>query len=262
MAANIDFDSAFRVFRGIIKRKTIYNETNLHFDYFQLTGDTIPFKDLGYESLKEFILKNASDQFYFECAGDDFEFIAPKRIESESSSLFGSPNKIVAIKRSSEIPMETDNSSSSTFTENSKKMAIIKHVDNYSGEPLSPQKNIFVSHNIRFTSPLSTGTSNPFQNIRKDIRISFNVNAQTRTVDCQTKINKFNEAGSSGGGSNDGSQLSKSVPGAVNSDDFQFQHIGELPWNERYWHLRITNPVSTNEVWARFYDDFEVNVIL
>jgi len=37
----------------------------------------------------------------------------------------------------------------------------------------------------------------------------------------------------------------------------------QLPWNEKYWNLYITNPVSTDEVWVRIVgDDYSVSVLI
>lgn len=232
--SNIDIDKSIQIFRDIVKRKMIYNETNLHFEYYRVAGDTIPFKDLGFDSLKQFIKKYAGDKFYFEKVGNDFEFIAPKRIDPPADEL-------VVAKQ-----MET---SEPTTSEDSQKMLIVKHLSKSLSEGSPPRKNICVSHNIRFASPQSTGTSNPFQNIRNDIRISFNVTAQTREVDCQTME------------TDDTSQAGAYGMDTLSLDDFDLYHVVEFPWNVRYWHLKITNPVSTNEVWARFHDEFEVNFL-
>lgn len=34
---------------------------------------------------------------------------------------------------------------------------------------------------------------------------------------------------------------------------------GNLPWNQKYWHLIITHPVSTNEIWARLFDGIDMS---
>lgn len=190
--SNVNIDKAVQIFSQIVKRKTIYNETNLHFEYFRLAGDTIPFKDLGYESLQQFIKINAADKFYFEKVGNDFEFIAPKRIESPAKRKdYGSPsnsgsNKLVALKQIFETPEKGETIENGSMASNEPTgFTIVKHVAKNLSHDSPPRKNICVSHNIRFSSPSSTGLNNPFQKFRNDIRISVNVNTKTRAVDCQ-----------------------------------------------------------------------------
>lgn len=268
--SNVNIDKAVQIFGQIVKRKTIYNETNLHFEYFRLAGDTIPFKDLGYESLQQFIKINAADKFYFEKVGNDFEFIAPKRIESPPKQMdFESPsssssNKLVALKQIFETPEKCHTTENGSMASNDLGFTVVKHVAKNLSQDSPPRKNICVSHNIRFSSPTSTGLNNPFQKFRNDIRISVNVNTKTRAVDCQAMDidakplpMEAMESIESGIAANDKETSSDEYPDV--SDLLPFV---EYPWNDRYWHLKITNPVSTKKVWARFYDEFEVGFTL
>lgn len=259
--SNVNIDKAVQIFGQIVKRKTIYNETNLHFDYFRLTGDTIPFKDLGYESLQEFIRINAADKFYFEKVGNDFEIIAPKRPEPPTKQMdyesTSSSNKLVALEQIFEQPGKCRTiENGSTASNDSKSVALVKHVGKNPNEDSPPRKNICVSHNIHFSSPSPTGLISPFQNFRNDIRISVNVNTKTRAVDCQamgTNTKPMAMEPSQSLVRNDSKMSDDKYSG--DSDSWP---IVEYPWSDRYWHLKITNPVSTNKVWAQFYDEFEV----
>lgn len=268
----VNIDKAVQIFGQIVKRKTIYNETNLHFEYFRLAGDTIPFKDLGYESLQQFIKTNAADKFYFEKIGNDFELIAPKRIESPPKQMdFESPstsctNKFVALKQKFETPEKCRTTKNSMGGNEPTGFTVVKHVAKNLSQDSPPRENVCVSHNIRFSSASSTGLNNPFQHFRNDIRISVNVNTKTRAVDCQamstdtkqmpmeaTEAMESIELIESGIAGNDLETSSGDYSGDSNSLPFV-----EYPWNDRHWHLKITNPVSTNKIWARFYDEFEV----
>lgn len=263
--SNVNIDEAVQIFGQIIKRKTIYNETNLHFEYFRVAGDTIPFKDLGYESLQQFIKINAADKFYFEKVGNDFEFIVPKRIDSpskqmdfESPSSSGSNNKLVALKQTFETREKCHTIENGSIASNEPTgFTVVKHVAKNLCHDSPPRKNICVSQNIRFSTPSSTGLNNPFQKFRNDIRISVNVNTKTRAVDCQsmdidTKSMQMESIESGVAGN------VKDTSGGEYSGDADSLPFVEYPWNDRYWHLKITNPVSTNKIWARFYDEFEV----
>lgn len=137
-SAELDMDKIVQIFRDIVKRKTSYNETNLHYEYYKRSGDTIPYKAYGYASLRELIQKEASEAFYFEKLGNNLEYIAPKRIDDLAGYL--EVNKGV------------------------KKISLVKKIEEigyYSGSDKS--KRVRVSNNIYFGQPQSTGVNNPFQ---------------------------------------------------------------------------------------------------
>lgn len=243
MAANeFDVDKIVNTFRDIVKRKTSYNETNLHYEYFKRAGDTIPYKAHGYQSLRDFIQKNAGDIFYFERVAKDLEFIAPRRVDGSCSYSMESAEP--------------------------KKVSITKKFDNiglYSGSEKA--KSVCVSHNIYFGKPQSTGVNNPFQNIRNDIKISFDFDSQTREVDrCTTNDEQVTDSDCDL--TNDEKQLAirnDAIQCAYSSDpnndeqmDIEDYDNMDLPWNDRYWHLKITHAVSTNEIWARFFHNSKV----
>lgn len=246
-ATELKTDKILQVFRVIIKRKTTYNETNLHYEYFKRAGDTIPFKTHGYQSLREFLEKKAGDLFYFERVSKDLEFIAPKRVDTNCSSS---------------VYSEDD------CREQPKKLSVVKRIeqnDNYIGGS-EKARRVLVSNNIYFGQPQSTGVNNPFQNIRNDIKISFDFDSQKREVDQCAAIDDNTTTESeitvddkrvSGSGSNDNNTYA-----SVSCDDKRMD-VDEgadcdFPWNEKYWHLNITSAISTNEIWARFFDPFEV----
>lgn len=238
----LDIHQILQVFREIIKRKTTYNETNLHYEYFKRVNDTIPYKTHGFQSLRHFLENKASDLFYFERVSSDLEFIAPKREYSPSSSVSssdenGTPKKVTIVKR-------------------------MEQSEQYSGAT-EKAKCVLVSNNIYFGRPQSTGVNNPFQNIRNDIKISFDFDAQKREVDKCAAIDDTttdSESTANGnrvnGGGGDGAYSS------VSCDDKRMD-VDEgadcnFPWHDKYWHLSITSVHSTNEIWARFFDPFEV----
>lgn len=241
-ASELDMGKIVQIFRDVVKRKTTYNETNLHYEYFKRAGDTIPYKAHGFASLRELIQKKASDWFYFEKVDNDFEFIAPKRVENAN----------------------TASSYANSYSEaNSelKKVCVVKRIEKfgyYNGSESA--KMIRVSNNIHFVRPQSTGLSNPFQNIRNDIKISFDFDAQKREVDrCSENGEKATDSESSANdkhlASTDGAySMARSTDEQMDYDDCD----DNLPWDDKYWHLKITHAVSTNEIWARFFDDFEV----
>lgn len=244
-ATGLDLNKIIEIFRTIVKRKTTYNETNLHYEYFKQTGDTIPYKEDGFDSLRDFIKKNAGDFFYFERVGKDLEFIAPKKMNDSLAY--------------SEVEKEANN------------VLMVKKVEdgNYSGSETS--KCVRVSSNIYFGRPQSTGLNNPFQNIRNDINISFDFNAQKREVgeknetnndelmtDSESSTNKMQQT-------NEDELQSNTYSSARNKSeqmDVDEERADDLPWHNKYWHLRITHPVSTNEIWARFFDGFEASKFL
>lgn len=244
-AIELKSDQIVQVFREIVKRKTTYNETNLHYEYFKRVGDTIPYKAHGFLSLRDFLEKRAGDLFYFERVSKDLEFIAPKRIDSGSSSVY-----------------------SMDRNEQPKKVSIVKHIEQNevysSGSEKS--KHVLVSNNIYFGQPQSTGVNNPFQNIRNDIKISFDFGSQKREVDRCAAIDdntmdsksETNDIHVNGSNSNTGDAYS-----LVSCDDKRMDVDDgadcDFPWADKYWHLSITAAVSTNEIWARFFDPFEVH---
>lgn len=251
MAANeLKIDQIVQVFCEIIKRKTTYNETNLHYEYFKRVGDTIPYKAHGFLSLRDFLEKNAGNRFYFERVGKDLEFIAPKRIDGECSSDYSVARK-----------------------EQPKKLPVVKRIEQNevysSGSEKS--KRVLVSNNIYFGQPQSTGVNNPFQNIRNDIKISFDFDSQKREVDRRAGIvdsateceSATNSVQINGGKSNSAGGDTYSL---VSRDDKQMDVDDgadcDFPWDDKYWHLSITAAVSTNEIWARLFDPFEVKLFV
>lgn len=254
-ACELDMDKIVQIFRDVVKRKTTYNETNLHYEYFKRAGDTIPYKAHGFESLRDLIQKKASDWFYFEKVDKDFEFIGPKRVENEISN---------------ENPNENSNANSyAEATSDLKKVCLVKKVIQsgyYNGS--NSVKTVRVSNNIHFGQPQSTGLNNPFQNIRNDIKISFDFDAQKREVDRYSTNGEMASKNDSSTKSTNDKQLASSYDGRSSAAYSTAGHSDEqmdtdewdnnLPWHDRYWHLKITHAVSTNEIWARFFDDFEV----
>lgn len=249
-ATELDMDKIVQIFREIVKRKTTYNETNLHYEYFKRAGDTIPYNAHGFASLRDLIQKKAGDLFYFEKVGNDLEFIAPKRIEG--------------MKRVEEESERVDESTVySEVNKGTKKVLIIKKVET-DGQSIGSNKSkrVRVSNNIFFAQPQSTGVNNPYQNIRNDIKISFNFNAQKRAVDrCSTsdtmETNSLmnDKQLANGEEANSGTYSSaRTKLEQMNVD----KHNDDLPWCYKHWHLKITHPVSTNEIWARFFDEFDV----
>lgn len=250
-AKELKIHQIVQVFREIIKRKTTYNETNLHYEYFKRVGDTIPYKTHGFLSLRDFLEKNAGDLFYFERVSKDLEFIAPKRIDSECSSDYSMVRK-----------------------EQPKKVSVVKRIEQNevysSGSEKS--KRVLVSNNIYFGQPQSTGVNNPFQNIRNDIKISFDFDAQKREVDRRAAAiddsATENESATNGiqinGGK--GNSAGGDTYSLVSRDDKQMDVDDDagadcdFPWDDKYWHLSITAAVSTSEIWARFFDPFEVQL--
>lgn len=245
MAATVlDMDKIVHIFRDIVKRKTTYNETNLHYEYYKRAGDTIPYKAHGYASLRDLIQKQAGHMFYFEKVGNDLVFIAPKRVDN--STAYPDVNKEL------------------------KQITLAKKIDEcgyYGGSDNS--KRVRVSNNIYFRPPQSTGVNNPFQNIRNDIKISFDFGLQKREVDRCTSMSIDDENISDAKSLLKDKQLS-STDGMISGtyslarnnteqmDDDDTQDNGDLPWGEKYWHLKITHPVSTSEIWARLFDEFDV----
>lgn len=245
----LNVDKIVEIFREIVKRKTTYNETNLHYEYYKRVGDTIPFKTYGFASLRDLIEKKAGDIFYFERVSDDLEFIAPKRVDCNKSSAYAEINK----------PMQKVSSTVMTTGKD----------DCYSGPDKT--KRVRVSNNIIFGQPLSTGINNPFQNIRNDIKISFDFGAQKREVDRQT-TSDTTSAVKTESYANDkyGVQMKQTASGDdTNSGTYSTAQTkvegmdvdadtDDFPWEEKYWRLKITYVNSTNEVWARFFDEFDV----
>lgn len=242
-ATELNINDIVQVFREIVKRKTSYNETNLHYEYFKRVGDTIPYKAHGYASLRDLIEQEASDMFYFEKVGNNLEFIAPKRVNDSTSS-------------------------SEEVNKGVKKMSLLKTIDEneyYGGSDKS--KRVRVSNNIYFKQPQSTGVNNPFRNIRNDIKISFDFGSQKREVDrCpSTDADMFSEDKSA---INDeqrsiGTDKVNSVTYSSARNTSEQMNVDaqndSLPWAQKYWHLKITHTVSSYEVWARLFDEFDVS---
>lgn len=245
-ASELDVDKIVRIFREIVKRKTSYNETNLHYEYFKRAGDTIPFKAHGFQSLRDFIQKKAGDFFYFERVAKDLEFIAPRRLDG--SSMYSEPKKVTVVKKFEQCGLYG--------TENGKNSGC------------ETAKRVRVSNNIYFGQPQSTGVNNPFQNIRNDIKISFDFDLKKREVDrCSKNDEKATESESS---PNDEKQMAirddsnRSTYSSARNDEGNMD-VDEIddngfPWDEKYWHLKITHAASTNQIWARFFDEFEVKL--
>lgn len=249
MAANeLKIDQIVQVFREIVKRKTTYNETNLHYEYFKRVGDTIPYKAHGFQSLRDFLEKKAGDLFYFERVSSDLEFIAPKRFHSSGcSSIYSEAGK-----------------------EQSKVVSVVKQNEPY-GSGSEKSKRVLVSNNIYFGQPQSTGVNNPFQHIRNDIKVSFDFDAQKREVDRRAVIDDNtteNDSATNDKQVNGSKSISNSgdAYSLVSSRDDKRMDVDDegadlnLPWDDKYWHLSITAAVSTNEIWARFFDPFEVQL--
>lgn len=253
MAASVlDIENIVQIFREIVKRKTAYNETNLHYEYFKRVGDTIPYKAHGFDSLRDLIEKTAGNVFYFEKVGDDLEFIAPKKVDD--SAIYSDVNN------------------------DRKTVTVVKKFDkigNYNGSDSA--KRIRVSHNIHFGAPRSTGLNNPFQNVRNDIKISFNFDAKKREVGPKSETDEMTSQPmtESFDEKSKGESLVKKTHTSSDDDEVNSgtyssarskiermnvdSEDDDLPWDSKYWHLKITHAVSSNEVWARFFDEFEVN---
>lgn len=248
-STQLDIDKVVQIFREIVKRKTTYNETNLHYEYFKRTGDSIPYKAHGFTSLQDLLQQKAGDYFYFEKVAKDLEFIAPKRVDDVSLC---------------------SNQSSNGNERSTTPISMLKTIEKnpvYSGSDAAA-KRVRVSNNIFFAKPQSTGLNNPFQNIRNDIKISFDFDAQKREVD-RYKTNG-DEMANESDNSVDGKQLADGnhvhygtyTVSTTQNDDKQtddVEHDDDFPWDDKYWHLQITHATSTNEIWARFFDAFEVN---
>lgn len=212
--------------REIVKRKTIFDDTNLHFDYFKLTGETIPFKDYGYPSLRKLIESKASEHFYFENIAKDLVFIAPKKLSKLNESP--SPRK------------------SSDLSESSSKTVYVKSIE------LNPSKRICVTSNIEVVS--SDEKDPAKRNGRKDIRISFDFGGNESPENVETL--QVNRAIKNIKEEKEEDFVDKPLPKAY-AFTYDYASAESLPWDEKYWHLKITNPSSTYEVWAQFCGDFE-----
>lgn len=266
-AAELDMDKIVNIFRDIVKRKTSYNETNLHYEYYKRAGDTIPFKAHGFASLRELIQKKAGDYFYFEKVGNDLEFIAPKRVDSPN--VYSELNKGL------------------------QKISLVKKVEENGGYTGGSEKSkrVRVSNNIYFRPPQSTGVNNPFQNIRNDIKISFDFGSQKREVDRCTSIDSENVSDNKSS-ANEKQHLSSTddvnsgIYSLARNDSDQMdidEESDDLPWDQKYWRkltatvfllfyssnsyfvfhisdLKVTHPVSTSEIWARLFDEFDVSL--
>lgn len=239
----LDIDKIVRIFREIVKRKTTYNETNLHYEYFKRAGDTIPYNTHGFTSLRDLIQKKAGDFFYFEKVAKDLEFIAPKRVDDASLCL--------------------NDSKASTPIFEVKKM---EKNQLYDGSDAA--KRVRVSNNIYFVQSQSTGLNNPFQNIRNDIKISFDFNTQKREVDRRDANGELaNQSNSLVNDKQltDGNHVHYGTYSLAQNEDERTDDVeqdDDFPWDDKYWHLKITHAASTNEIWARFFDKFEVNNLL
>lgn len=272
------------VFREIVQGKIVYNETNLHYEYFEKAGDTIPFKTYGYQSLREFIEFNAAEYLYFGECGQNVVYIAPRH-KNEQLSDWVEVEPLDAIKRAdlmSKLSHDLVESKSATHINPSTvfnwgeakpatfisaaelKCAIstslhsnvlsnfnlsgICKIENNTSAPESDKKSAkkslkFVSENMHFSAPQSTGLCNPFQNVRNDIRVSVDVHANTRAIGHLADMDV--EMTSTDGSSGD----TKTAAGQM-----------YFPWTDRYWHLKVTHVVSMSEIWARLYDEFEASV--
>lgn len=288
-----NIDEIVCVFREIVQRKIVYNETNLHYEYFEKAGDTIPFKTYGYQSLREFIEHNAGEYLYFGECGESLVYIAPRRengsclanaikmepcdndesidtksgildtsdeskpiICFDSNTVMGAKSvtfvgsgqsKCVSFAGSIEaqcgiLAMHSETSKSELFTG-------IRKMGNNTTETQSnqhPAKKImkFVSDNMHFSSPQSTGLCNPFQNVRNDIRVSVDFHANTRAIGHLTDLDE---------------EMTTTDPAPIQSKTTSGKMY--FPWKAHYWHLKVTHVVSMNEIWARFFDEFEASVL-
>lgn len=258
-ALELNVDKVISHFREIVKRKTIYHESNLHYQYYKRTGELIPYKVHGYGTLYDFLKIEGSEFFYFERVAPDLEFIAPKN--PNCSRLY------------STAAASSTAAAESQANQGLKQVSVVKKSEKnllYSGTEKA--KRVCVSNNIHFGQPQSTGVNNPFQNVRNDIKISFDVDSDQREVDQHCPKNAAiksssgakqqksdrNAAKGSSSGCGEGAYL------LARSDEEQTIDIDsdddDLPWDKQYWHLKITHAVSTNEIWARFFDEFEVNL--
>lgn len=289
---HLNIDEIVCVFREIVQRKIVYNETNLHYEYFEKAGDTIPFKTYGYQSLREFIEHNAGEYLYFGDCGESLVYIAPRRengrlanaikmepcdndesidaesddsVESKPIICFDSNTVIDSVAAKSITFVGSGQSKCVSFagsieskcgilamhsdTSKSEVFAGIRKIDNNTTETKPsqhPAKKImkFVSDNMHFSSPQSTGLCNPFQNVRNDIRVSVDVHANTRAIDHLSEMDEELTSTSP-----------SPIPPKTTSGKMYF------PWTAHYWHLKVTHVVSMNEIWARFFDEFEASVL-
>lgn len=235
VASGLDLEKTVRFFREIVKRKTSYNEMNLHYEYFKRVGDTIPFKAHGFQSLREFIqirvgyfsISNVLLEIWNSLHGDDW------------MSFFWSKErkKVTVVKPFEQCglygPENGKNSGSETAN------------------------RVHVSNNIYFGQAQSTGVNNPFQNIRNDIEVSF------RGVDRCTANNRMTSESSRNNGKKVAilNDTTRSVYLSAQNDD---EHMdmndlddSDFSWDDKYCRLKITH-VATSGISARFIDEFEV----
>lgn len=247
---HLNIAAIVRVFRDIVKRKILYNETNLHYEYFEIAGDTIPFKTYGYQTLREFIERNAGDHFYFVQCGGDAVYIAPRRADKAASEN-DSPAK--ANESADERQRKATLSQMKAIESRLNAIQAQMQTNGRKNEPPEPAKQPkpdkeqatksvkCVSENMHFMSPQSTGLCNPFQNVRNDIRVSVDRHTERREIghlmDMDTETMADEEA----------------PPPEPTAGKMYF------PWDDRYWHLKVTHVVSMDEIWARFYDEFEAS---
>lgn len=119
-----------------------------------------------------------------------------------------------------------------------------------------------------FDRPRSTGVNNLFQSIRNDIKMSFDFDLIEREVDrCAANTDESPESESSpkiGKMAIRNDTNHNAYPTARNDDEHmdmdEFDDC-DFPWDDKYWHVRVTHTVWTNEIRARFFDTFVSNAL-
>lgn len=96
---NNEIDDIIHTMRLNIKKQIIYSESDIQYNHFKLSGKIIPYKVLGYHSLKQLIDNNAADYFYFKQIGKN-DFLIP--MANSSTDLNSSINNNHSL--SSETP--------------------------------------------------------------------------------------------------------------------------------------------------------------
>lgn len=247
---HLNTDEIIRVFRDIVKRKINYNETNLHYEYFERAGDTIPFKTYGYQTLRAFIEHNAGEFFYFGECGSKTVYIAPRRTHENGANISGN-----VVVKSEHVTSSNGNGNEHLQAQGNGKLPRANETENNSVSSIKLEQSMkdirsqakkrvkYVSESMHFMEPQSTGLCNPFQNVRNDIRVYVDFNTKLREIDHLQ----------------DADTEMKSIDGSSNGTNSPGSNKMFFPWNQRYWHLKVVHVVSMDEVWARFFDEFEAS---
>lgn len=252
-----NIDQIIRVFRDIVKRKIKYNETNLHYEYFERAGDTIPFKTYGYQTLRAFIEQNAGEFFYFGEYGSKSVYIAPRRSfenggnTSENMDADGGSENVTSgsanfLDYNQNLAQANGHLLQANGNQNNA-LSSIHAAAKFQSTQIDQNQAIkrikYVSESMHFMEPQSTGICNPFQNVRNDIRVYVDFNTKQREIDHLAHAD---------------SEM-KSIGDSSHSTNLSGSSKMYFPWNQRYWHLKVVHVVSMNEIWARFFDEFEAS---